>query len=84
VVNRTPLPVVCLSHPDVTDYDALVGRVVARGRAWASAARLGGRPVVRACITNVDSSEADVAALVTELELARVRSAPPSTTPRTG
>jgi len=71
VVNSTPLPVVCLAHAAVDDYDALAARVIDRGRVWISATRLAGRPVVRACITNIDSTPADVDAIVEELEAAR-------------
>lgn len=71
IVNRTPLPVVCLRHPSVRDYDALAETVRRRGRAWISATRLAGQPAIRACITNLDSTAADVEALVDELESAR-------------
>ena len=34
IANPTPLPVVCLAHPEVHDYDRLAADVIARG-AWA-------------------------------------------------
>jgi aromatic-L-amino-acid/L-tryptophan decarboxylase len=71
VVNATPLPVVCLSHPGVSDYDLLVQRVIERGAAWVSVTRLHGRPVIRICITNVDSTRSDVDVLLAELESTR-------------
>jgi aromatic-L-amino-acid decarboxylase len=71
VVNPTPLPLVCLAHPEVADYDRLAAAVIERGRVWISATRLAGRPVIRTCITNVDSTADDVETIVDELEAAR-------------
>ena len=61
----------------MTDYDALVRRVIERGNAWVSVTRLRGRPVVRVCITNLDTSQPDVDALVAELERAGGQAAVP-------
>jgi glutamate/tyrosine decarboxylase-like PLP-dependent enzyme len=73
LVNRTPLPVVCATHPRIleggTTVKAVVERVLAGGRAWVSEVLLAGRtPAVRACITNYRTTSADVAFLVGELD----------------
>ena len=53
-----------------------------RGEAWVSDTRVGGKvPALRACVTNVDSREADVDALVAA---ARAAVTPPSEPPRSG
>jgi aromatic-L-amino-acid/L-tryptophan decarboxylase len=71
IANRTPLPLVCLAHPDVDDYDRLAADVVVRGRVWLSATRLAGRAVIRTCITNIDSTAADIEAIMEELDAVR-------------
>ena len=73
LVNRTPLPVVCATHPRIleggTTVKAVVERVLAGGLAWVSEVLLAGRtPAVRACITNYRTTSADVAFLVGELD----------------
>jgi glutamate/tyrosine decarboxylase-like PLP-dependent enzyme len=72
LVNRTPLPVVCATHPRIvegrTTVKAVVQRVQARGQAWVSEVLLGGRTsAVRACITNYRTVSDDLAVLVEEL-----------------
>lgn len=77
VVNDTPLPVVCCTHPDLetgrkSKVGALVAEVQRRERVWISKVVLtGGRPAVRACITSYRTEEEDLAVLLDELELAR-------------
>jgi glutamate/tyrosine decarboxylase-like PLP-dependent enzyme len=73
LVNQTPLPVVCATHPRIregrTTVKAVVERVQARGQAWVSEVLLAGStPAVRACITNHRTTSADLAFLVEELE----------------
>ena len=51
---------------------AIVGRVLASGRAWVSAAAFEGRKVIRACITHGETAADDVDVLVAALEAARV------------
>jgi aromatic-L-amino-acid/L-tryptophan decarboxylase len=79
VVNDTPLPLVCFTHPLVREGRAPAGevarRVQAGGRAWISELALGGagRPaerVLRACVTNFRTTEADLAILLDELDAA--------------
>ena len=85
VVNDTPLPLVCFTHPEIdpprpggrrrkSRIGAVVDEVVDRGRAWISKVVLtGGRPVARACITSFRTEEEDLVVLLDELEAARSR-----------
>ncbi len=77
VVNATPLPVVCFTHPEIAagrvTVGKVVGRVVRSGRAWVSPVKLAGRPpVIRACVTSYRTTEADLDALVATLNEALV------------
>jgi aromatic-L-amino-acid decarboxylase len=70
VVNETPLPLVCFTHPALNDRasaDAVAQHVVSGGRAWISAASLPEGRVLRACITHDDCTSADVDVLREEL-----------------
>lgn len=85
VVNRSPLPVVCFSHPSFTSLESAEGvaqAIAAGGRAWISAAALPEGPVLRACITHDDCTPADVDVLCDEL--ARALGDVLSTRPLTG
>jgi glutamate/tyrosine decarboxylase-like PLP-dependent enzyme len=69
IVNETPLPVVCFTHPSARKDNSLIRKVVSHlwrsQLAWVSETRLASTvPCVRACITNVDTTEADVDALL--------------------
>ncbi len=84
VVNATPLPVVCFTHPEIAAGRVTVGQVVQRvvrgGAAWVSPVKLAGRPpCVRACVTSFRTTDADLDALVAALNAAlaagRARSA---------
>lgn len=73
VVNETPLPVVCFTHPRIRAGERSTSEVLevlyARGRAWISDVVLGGRErVLRACITSHRTTPDDVDVLVAELE----------------
>jgi glutamate/tyrosine decarboxylase-like PLP-dependent enzyme len=75
--NETPLPVVCFSHPDIQSGNCTTGEILAtiyeRGRVWISEVVLGGQErVLRACITNFRTDEADIECLVEEIEHARL------------
>ena len=77
VVNRTRLPVVCFTHPDLREGRSgttdLLGRIYERQRVWISEVLLGGRQrVLRACITSYRTEPEDLAVLVDELESARI------------
>ncbi len=74
IVNRTRLPVVCFvdeARDDEEYLRAIVTRVLRSGKAWISSARIGGRPALRACITNYDTRPEHVEGLVTLLNEAR-------------
>jgi glutamate/tyrosine decarboxylase-like PLP-dependent enzyme len=76
VVNKTPLPVVCFTDPDCEEaphLERIVSEVLRRGEAWISTALIGGKPVIRACITNYSTGKREIQALVTSLEKARSR-----------
>ena len=81
VVNETPLPVVCFTHPEIragrlSTSDVLRG-VYERRRVWVSdvvlgqASPAGSDRVLRACVTSMWSDTTDVACLVEELETVR-------------
>lgn len=77
IVNETPLPVVCCTHPDLrgdrTRVQAVVDRVCRGGRAWISATRLADETVIRACITSYSTQESDLEILLRELQDALVQ-----------
>jgi glutamate/tyrosine decarboxylase-like PLP-dependent enzyme len=77
VINETPLPVVCFrsgrrerGESGVEAADILRA-VLASGQAWISTAQIGGRAVLRACITNYRTGPEEVDALVQLLDEAR-------------
>lgn len=77
VVNETPLPVVCFTHPDVragrTTTRRILDTIYGRGRVWISDVALSHQPgpVLRACITSYHTTEDDLDVLLAELEHAR-------------
>lgn len=72
IVNNSPVAVLCIQPPaGSAAVQAIVGRVLASGRAWVSVAAFEGRPVIRACVTNGETSADDVDALIAALEAAR-------------
>lgn len=66
IINDTPLPLVCFTRPhlDPTDFLARLHR---RQIAWMSVAQIDGSPVLRACITNFRTTEADIHRIVDEM-----------------
>jgi glutamate/tyrosine decarboxylase-like PLP-dependent enzyme len=66
IVNETPLPLVCFTreHLDPAAFLAILHR---RQIAWMSEARIDGTPVLRACITNYRTTEADIHRIVEEM-----------------
>jgi len=74
IVNDTPLPVVCFTHPrieaGVTTTYAVAKAVLATGEAWISTVRPGEPPVdaLRACITSYRTEEDDLSALLEVLD----------------
>lgn len=72
-VNDSAMAVLCIEPPPGSDdVSAIVGRVLASGSAWVSAAAFEGRKVIRACITHGETGADDVEVLVAALEVARV------------
>lgn len=72
VVNDSPLCVVCFEDERCgLDPAVIAERVVADGRAWISAARFEGRPVLRACITSHFTRREHLEDLVAALDAAR-------------
>ena len=66
IVNSTPLPLVCFTR-DGLDTTEFLAALRERQIAWMSEARLGGVPVVRACITSFRTTEADIEWVVGEM-----------------
>jgi glutamate/tyrosine decarboxylase-like PLP-dependent enzyme len=72
ILRDTPFPLVCFSHPSLRNdqgrHDEVVDDLRRRNVAWITRITLaGGRHALRACITNVDTNEEDVDALVAGL-----------------
>lgn len=72
VVNQTPFPLVCFTHPrlgkDEASTKALTGRVLERGKVWISDVPLPAVGwVLRACITSFRTDESDLDVLMDEL-----------------
>ncbi len=66
IVNSTPLPLVCFTREGVVPATFLAA-LHKRQIAWMSEARLGGIPVVRACITSFRTTETDIRWVVDEM-----------------
>ena len=67
--NESPMGVLCVdAPPGFPSASAIARGVVASGDAWISSTRFQGRDVVRMCVTNGQTSSADVAALTRSLQ----------------
>ncbi len=66
IMNSTPLPLVCFTREGVVPATFLAA-LHKHQIAWMSEARLGGIPVVRACITSFRTTESDVHWVVDEM-----------------
>jgi glutamate/tyrosine decarboxylase-like PLP-dependent enzyme len=66
VVNETPLPLVCFTREHL-DPAAFLAALYSRQVAWMSEANVDGAPVLRACITNFRTTEADIRQIVEEM-----------------
>jgi aromatic-L-amino-acid decarboxylase len=68
IVNDTPLPLVCFTHPTIDSGDrdlAAVRQQIVHGGHWISTTALpNGRTALRACITNYATAEVDIDDLV--------------------
>jgi glutamate/tyrosine decarboxylase-like PLP-dependent enzyme len=72
IENESSLGVLCFAPPRRRDGEvrAIVGRVLASGRAWISVAVFEGREVIRACVTHGGTGQDDIVELVSILEAA--------------
>lgn len=73
VVNDTPLPLVCFTHPILrsgrTRTDEIISTLNERGRVWISDVTLAdGERVLRACITSFRTVEEDLDSLIHEID----------------
>jgi glutamate/tyrosine decarboxylase-like PLP-dependent enzyme len=66
IVNSTPFPVVCFTR-DGLNLSVFLTDLRERQIAWMSEARVGGVPVVRACITSHKTTEKDIQCIVSEM-----------------
>ena len=74
IANQSALAVLCVEPPPgALDARAIVGRVLASGRAWISVATFEGRQVIRACVTHGETTQDDIMVLVDALERALSR-----------
>jgi glutamate/tyrosine decarboxylase-like PLP-dependent enzyme len=65
VVNSSPLAVLCITPPPgFGDVRSIVARVLASGRAWIAVASFEGSDIIRACVTNGETTPYDVLELV--------------------
>jgi glutamate/tyrosine decarboxylase-like PLP-dependent enzyme len=75
VLNETPLPLVCFTHPRLADaaaHDALAERLKREQSAWISRTLLRGRiPALRACVTSYETQIEDLETLVDQLVTGR-------------
>lgn len=72
ISNQSEMAVLCVEPPAGSgDVRSLVKEVLASGQVWVSVADFEGRMVIRACVTNGETSAADVDILVGALEAAR-------------
>lgn len=71
IANDPALAVLCAEPPSGSgEVKAVVGRVLASGRAWVSAARFEGREVVRACVTNGETTPEDIVEVADAMQAA--------------
>lgn len=75
VVNDTPLPIVCFTHPelrrDATALEQVLSWIQRRGQVWiSSVTAAGSERLLRACITSFRTEIDDVERLISELEAA--------------
>jgi hypothetical protein len=64
--NETPFPLVCFTREGL-DVPQLIKAVHQRQIAWVSEAKIGGVPVVRACVTSFKTTEGDIRWIVAEM-----------------
>jgi glutamate/tyrosine decarboxylase-like PLP-dependent enzyme len=72
LLNPTELPVFCFTHPALAGgravHDRVLQRLYAEGNLWISAVTLkGGQKAFRACLTNYNTTAADLDFVLSEL-----------------
>jgi aromatic-L-amino-acid/L-tryptophan decarboxylase len=71
IANQSPLAVLCIEPANPgRELKAIVRRVLAGGRAWIASAVFEGREIIRACVTNGETTPDDIHELVRVLEAA--------------
>ena len=78
IVNDSPLAVLCVTPP-YGDMKSIVASMLESGRAWVAIAKFEGGDVIRACVSNGETTSDDVAAVIAALEDAASPSAARST-----
>jgi glutamate/tyrosine decarboxylase-like PLP-dependent enzyme len=77
VVNDSPLAVLCIKPPLGSDrVGPIVTRLLATGRAWVAAAMFEGEEIIRACVTNGETTQHDVDELASALVSAATSAIP--------
>ena len=72
IANEPLLAVLCIEPPPCySEVQPIVGRLIASGRAWVSAALFEGREIIRACVTHGETTLENITELVSALEAAR-------------
>jgi glutamate/tyrosine decarboxylase-like PLP-dependent enzyme len=66
IVNNTPLPLVCFTREGLA-HTQFLAALRDRQVAWMSEAQLDGQTVLRACVTSFRTTEADIHAVVSEM-----------------
>jgi glutamate/tyrosine decarboxylase-like PLP-dependent enzyme len=68
IVNSSPVAVLCIKPPPgYGSPRSIVAKLLTTGRAWVASTRFEGEEIIRACVTNGESSEHDVDELVAAL-----------------
>ncbi|MFC1564361.1 pyridoxal phosphate-dependent decarboxylase family protein [candidate division KSB1 bacterium] len=72
MVNKTPLPVACFTHPLIENEKIstkdILSRIYSEGETWISDLMIKGKTVLRACVTSFKTEKEDVDFLVETLE----------------
>lgn len=73
IANRSRLAVLCIEPPPrYGEVRSIVNQVLASGRAWISVVTFEGREVIRACLTNGETTSDDINELSDVLQAALV------------
>ncbi len=68
IKNKTQLPIVCFTHPNLQSDEnrvvKLVDKIIDSGKAWLSTYPIGGENTLRACITTYSTTEKEIVELM--------------------